>query len=100
MEQYSEQQTEIENNEVKRFFLLANAFKEVVKTPGYLEDKTKLKDEYMKILDELENSSREGLNERIRDKVRLRRYESMNWQKFSKSFDKMGVWPKMKSINI
>jgi hypothetical protein len=85
--------------EVKRYFLLANALKDKTKHHKQLGLNI-LEEEYKRELDWLNGLDDEGLSARITDKIRLKRYDSMNWGKGIKPLENAGVWPKMQGSDI
>lgn len=90
---------QVTNEEVKRYFLLADAMKRHCKKHRKLGLKV-LEEEFERELDYLNNLDDYRLNDRITDKVRLARYNSMNWYRGLESLEKAGVWPKMQGSNI
>lgn len=85
--------------EVKRNFLLADFFKDIAEQHRKLS-KDELEKRYEQLREKLGKLEEYHLNEGITDKVRLDRYNSMDWYKGNKEFSEMGVWPKMRAIDI
>lgn len=87
----------VSSNEVKRHFLLADAGKESFndgeKTIYQLEEK------YKRIFDQIFSLKDEEVNERIRDKVRLERYDSLDWYRGLVNLEDIGPYPKMKGLD-
>ena len=82
--------------EVKRNFLLANAGKRLFESGN---NSPKLEEEYERIKEEIFSFGVEEFDERITDKVRLARYDSFDWYSGQKSFENIGPWPKMHSLD-
>ena len=89
----------ISKTEVKRYFLLANAFKNPAKRKKELGING-LRHEYQKLKEYFLNLKESELDEKFSDKVRLKRYNSMDWYKSEIELEKAGVWPKMKGLDI
>jgi hypothetical protein len=85
---------QVSREEVKRAFLLANAGKELFKEEIELEER------YNQLIERYGNFSERELNELISDKVRLKRYENMDWYCSNAHLEEMGVWPKMQGLDI
>ncbi len=87
----------VPRREVKVYFLLADAGK------GFFKDKigrNELEDRYNGSLGELDNMDENDLNEEFKDKVRLRRYNEMEWHRDNVILGEMGPWPEMKGLPI
>lgn len=85
--------------EVKRVFLLANAFKEVFRVSRAYSP-AELDERYLQIIEQLERLEETEIDYRITDKTRLKRYDSLVWLKGTKGLSRMGVWPKMQGLDI
>lgn len=88
---------QVTKDDVKRYFLLANAGKRLF---DFNRKKSRrLEEGYEHIFDEIFNLETRELNERITDKVRLGRYDNFSWCKGEQSLNEIGPWPKMKSLD-
>lgn len=93
-----ETRVQIPTIEVKKTFVLAHLFRDIFenKNPGINE----LDDNYHRILESVERLGENELNDKITDKVRLRRYDKMDWYCEIVEFENMGPWPKMEELDI
>ena len=87
----------VEVVEVKRAFVLANAGNELFNEN---EDPKTLSQRFRELKVIHDNYSEEKLNEEIKDKVRLRRYDEIGWHKGYVPLINMGPWPKMGGLPI
>jgi hypothetical protein len=90
---------EVDVREPKIAFLLANAFKKIIKNCKK-EDIPKLEREYQKFKTKLYSSRESYLNSKFKDPVRLERYNSMDWYKGQMNLENLGVWPEMQGLAI
>jgi hypothetical protein len=89
----------VDVRETKVAFLLANAFKHLVKNCKR-EDLPILEREYNTLKSRLSAYANKKLDSKFEDTVRLRRYNSMDWYKENMSLEDMGVWPEMQGLGI
>ncbi len=87
---------QISNENVKRYFLLANAGKNLFESG---DDTPRLEEKYKRIFDEIFGLTGKELNERITDKVRLARYDRFDWHQGQLPLRDIGPWPKMYSLD-
>ncbi len=87
----------VPRREVKEYFLLANAGKRFFKENL---GKNELEDRYHERLGEFDNMDEKDLDEKFKDKTRLRRYNEMEWYGDNKRLNEMGSWPEMKGLPI
>ncbi len=85
--------------EVKKYFILADAGKYLFNREREL-GRSELEDSYYGLLYRLNQMEEEEFDERITDKVRLQRYNDMEWFKGEEYFTNMGSWPKMAGLPI
>jgi len=88
---------QIPNENVKRYFLLANAGKKLFESGN---GTLRLEEKYKRIFDEIFGLTRGELDERITDKVRLVRYDRFDWHQGQLPLRDIGPWPKMHSLDI
>ncbi len=89
----------VSRREVKKYFLLANAGKEFFKKGTHFGI-DELQDKYHAKLKEFIDMEEKALDERIRDKIRLGRYNEMDWHTGNVKLKEMGSWPEMKGLPI
>ncbi len=82
--------------EVKRYFLLADAGKALF---GKEKNIFQLAEDYKRIFDEIFSLEETYLDERIKDKLRLDRYNSVNWHRSYVNFETIGPYPQMKGLD-
>ena len=87
---------QISNEDIKRYFLLANAGKKLFEHENCVSG---LKEKYKHILDEIFSLTKEELDEKITDKVRLSRYDWFDWYQGQMPLKDIGPWPKMNSLD-
>lgn len=89
----------VDRTEVKKYFLLADAGKELF-AQGPIFNRNELQEIYSDVLRAYNNLQEEELDEHITDKVRLDRYNSMDWYRCDIALGEMGPWPRMKGLPI
>ena len=92
-------QNEVPLEEVKIYFLLADALKDKTRNHKLLGLKV-LEEEYLRELNWLNSLNDERLSARITDKIKLGKYNSMTWYKGEKPLSDMGVWPLAKELDF
>lgn len=83
---------------MKKYFLLANAGKGFFKIEKI--GRNGLEDMYHAKLKELDEMDENDFDSRFKDKVRLKRYNEMEWTRSEALLEEMGSWPKMGSLPI
>jgi len=89
--------TQVSSEDVKKYFLLANAGKNLF---GSENDLSKIGEMYKRVSDEIFNLDVEELNRRITDKTRLARYDSFDWFRGQIPLKDIGPWPKMSGLDL
>ena len=87
---------EVDPVKVKRGFLLACAAKDIIRGDLNPDVESAYQSESKRVNDTKESK----LNKLIEDKVRLRRYNSMDWYFSEEKLYDMGPWPCMKELSI
>ncbi len=87
------EQIQISRIDVKRTFLLADAGKKFMTEEDYEK-------KYVLARERFRNQDEGELNDQIKDKVKLGRYDSMDWFSGVEQLADMGTWPKMKGLPV
>ncbi len=87
---------EVSSLDVKKYFLLADAGKELLKEP---RTPSQLHEMYDQIIESVFNLTDSEVNQKIKDPVRLERYSSLDWYSGVINLDDIGPYPKLKGLD-